>query len=54
MVKKAVALVESGGRASCLTGAVAIAPVADEVVAGKLDEHFPLFVWQTGSGPRAT
>ena len=23
---------------------------ADEVIAGELDEHFPLFVWQTGSG----
>jgi fumarate hydratase class II len=23
---------------------------ADEVIAGKLDEHFPLVVWQTGSG----
>jgi fumarate hydratase class II len=23
---------------------------ADEVIAGKLDEHFPLHVWQTGSG----
>src|ERR1700761_4295024 len=28
----------------------AIAQAADEVVAGKLDEHFPLVVWQTGSG----
>ncbi|HEY6200834.1 MAG TPA: lyase family protein, partial [Candidatus Binatia bacterium] len=24
--------------------------VADEVIAGKLDEHFPLVIWQTGSG----
>jgi fumarate hydratase class II len=23
---------------------------ADEVIDGRLDEHFPLFVWQTGSG----
>jgi fumarate hydratase class II len=23
---------------------------ADEIVSGKLDDHFPLFVWQTGSG----
>ena len=23
---------------------------ADEVIAGKLDAHFPLRVWQTGSG----
>jgi fumarate hydratase class II len=27
-----------------------IARAADEVIAGKLDEHFPLVVWQTGSG----
>ncbi len=27
-----------------------IAKAADEVIAGKLDEHFPLVVWQTGSG----
>src|SRR5262245_59358641 len=28
----------------------AIIRAADEVIAGKLDEHFPLVVWQTGSG----
>ncbi|MCA9652887.1 MAG: class II fumarate hydratase [Myxococcales bacterium] len=27
-----------------------ITRAADEVIEGKLDEHFPLFVWQTGSG----
>src|SRR5262249_32251929 len=27
-----------------------IARVADEVIAGQLDEEFPLYVWQTGSG----
>jgi fumarate hydratase class II len=27
-----------------------IVAAADEVAAGKLDDHFPLFVWQTGSG----
>ena len=27
-----------------------IAKAADEVIEGKLDGHFPLFVWQTGSG----
>jgi fumarate hydratase, class II len=27
-----------------------IVRVADEVIAGKLDDHFPLVVWQTGSG----
>lgn len=28
----------------------AIAAAADEVIAGALDDHFPLVVWQTGSG----
>jgi fumarate hydratase class II len=27
-----------------------IVAAADEVIVGKLDDHFPLFVWQTGSG----
>ena len=27
-----------------------ITAAADEVIAGSLDEHFPLYVWQTGSG----
>ena len=27
-----------------------ISRACDEVVAGKLDGHFPLVVWQTGSG----
>ncbi len=27
-----------------------IEQAADEVIAGKLDEHFPLRIWQTGSG----
>lgn len=30
--------------------AIAIQKAADEVILGKLDEHFPLVVWQTGSG----
>ncbi|KAG1060605.1 hypothetical protein G6F42_027919 [Rhizopus arrhizus] len=28
----------------------AIQQAADEVIAGKLNDHFPLVVWQTGSG----
>jgi len=27
-----------------------IVTAADEVIAGSLDDHFPLYVWQTGSG----
>src|SRR5207237_4347355 len=30
-----------------------IAGAADEVIEGKLDEHFPLYVWQTGSGTQS-
>jgi len=33
--------------------AEAIAYAADEVLAGNLDEHFPLVVWQTGSGTQS-
>ncbi|MEM1410349.1 MAG: lyase family protein, partial [Pseudomonadota bacterium] len=31
----------------------AIVKAAGEVVAGKLDDHFPLVVWQTGSGTQS-
>ncbi len=30
-----------------------IVRAADEVISGRLDEHFPLFVWQTGSGTQS-
>jgi fumarate hydratase, class II len=52
-VKKAAALVNhAAGR---LDGARsdAIVQAADEAIAGKLDEQFPLFVWQTGSGTQS-
>jgi fumarate hydratase, class II len=49
-VKRAAAIVN--GRAGRLPDwmTALIVRVADEVIAGELDEHFPLFVWQTGSG----
>ena len=49
-VKKAAAL--ANGQAGRLPAWMAglIARVCDEVIAGELDEHFPLRVWQTGSG----
>jgi fumarate hydratase class II len=31
----------------------AIVAAADEVIAGKLDDHFPLVIWQTGSGTQS-
>ena len=30
-----------------------IATVCDEVIAGKLDDQFPLVIWQTGSGTQS-
>jgi fumarate hydratase, class II len=30
-----------------------IVAAADEVIDGKLDDHFPLYVWQTGSGTQS-
>ena len=33
--------------------AQAIAKAADDVIDGKLDDHFPLVVWQTGSGTQS-
>ena len=30
-----------------------ITKAADEVIDGKLDDHFPLVVWQTGSGTQS-
>ena len=52
-VKKAAATVN--GRAGRLPAwkADLIRTVADEVIAGKLDDHFPLYVWQTGSGTQS-
>jgi fumarate hydratase, class II len=49
-VKKAAALAngEAGRLPEWMAGL--IARVADEVIAGELDDHFPLRVWQTGSG----
>jgi fumarate hydratase class II len=30
-----------------------ITKVTDEIIEGKMDEHFPLYVWQTGSGTQS-
>ena len=50
VVKKACALVNIvQGDISAELGQV-IAAAADEVIAGKFDDNFPLVVWQTGSG----
>jgi fumarate hydratase class II len=49
-VKKAAAIVNAESGKLPKDKADLIIRVADEVIAGKLDSEFPLYVWQTGSG----
>ena len=52
-VKKAAAVVNTkAGRLPAWKGQL-IQQVADEVISGKLDAEFPLYVWQTGSGTQS-
>ena len=53
MLKKAAALVNKEFGLLSAEKADLIVKAADEVIAGKLDEHFPLVVWQTGSGTQS-
>jgi fumarate hydratase class II len=50
ILKKAAALVNQDLGKLSAQKANLIVQAADEVMAGKLDEHFPLHIWQTGSG----
>jgi fumarate hydratase class II len=50
LVKKAAALTNVALGVLDRKKGGAIVRAADEALAGKLDEHFPLVVWQTGSG----
>ena len=50
ILKKAAALVKNDLGKLPKEKAELIVAAADEVIAGKLSEHFPLRVWQTGSG----
>jgi fumarate hydratase, class II len=52
-VKKAAARVNADAGRLPRWKADLIAQVCDEVIAGDLDEHFPLYVWQTGSGTQS-
>jgi fumarate hydratase class II len=52
-VKKAAAAVNGTAGRLPPWKAGLIERVADEVIAGKLDAHFPLYVWQTGSGTQS-
>jgi fumarate hydratase class II len=50
VLKKAAALVNTADGRLDPRISDAIVAAADEVIAGTLDDHFPLYVWQTGSG----
>src|SRR5256885_4034997 len=50
ILKKAAALVNQDLGKLPAEKAKLIAQAADEVIAGKLDDQFPLRIWQTGSG----
>src|SRR5690349_6366608 len=53
LVKKAAALTNVTLGALDRRKGDAIVKAADEALCGKLDDHFPLVVWQTGSGTQS-
>jgi fumarate hydratase, class II len=53
ILKKACAQVNAESGRLAKDRADLIVEAADEVIQGKLDDHFPLFVWQTGSGTQS-
>ncbi|WP_203248209.1 class II fumarate hydratase [Sporosarcina beigongshangi] len=52
-LKKSAAIASHANGALSAAKMKAISAAADEVIAGKLDDHFPLVVWQTGSGTQS-
>jgi fumarate hydratase, class II len=52
-VKKAAATVNAAAGRLPRWKAELINRVCDEVISGQLDDHFPLYVWQTGSGTQS-
>ena len=50
IIKKAAAIVNFKNRDIDKKVSQTIVKVSDEIIQGKLQEHFPLKVWQTGSG----
>ena len=50
VIKKAAAIVHAKEKQISPNISKAIIKASNEVIAGKLDDHFPLKVWQTGSG----
>ena len=53
IIKKAAAKVNSEAGRLDKKIADAISKASDEVIDGKLDDHFPLVIWQTGSGTQS-
>jgi fumarate hydratase class II len=53
VIKKAAAIVNAQAGRLPRWKADLIAQVADEVITGRLDAEFPLYVWQTGSGTQS-
>jgi len=53
LVKKAAARVNQDAGRLPSWKADAIVRAAEEAIDGRLDDHFPLFVWQTGSGTQS-
>jgi fumarate hydratase, class II len=53
VVKKACALINQAEGLLPPWKTQAIVRAADEAIAGQLDAHFPLYVWQTGSGTQS-
>ncbi|WP_333714857.1 class II fumarate hydratase [Yoonia sp.] len=53
VIKQACAIANKERGKLDATRADAIIQAASEVVAGQLDDHFPLVVWQTGSGTQS-
>ncbi|WP_042347887.1 class II fumarate hydratase [Bacillus massiliigorillae] len=53
ILKKSAALVNEKLNKLDSVKAKAIVQAADEILEGKLDSHFPLVVWQTGSGTQS-
>ena len=50
MIKKAAAIVNANNKDIDKKISKAIIKAANEIISGKHNEHFPLKVWQTGSG----
>ena len=50
MIKKAAAIVNAKNKNLDKKISKAIIKAANEIISGKLNDHFPLKVWQTGSG----